>query len=183
MPKTAISSRPRLPTRTPPSPAALRKVQLLVFDFDGVMTDNRVLVMQDGTEGVMCNRSDGLGVGMLRDSGMPMLVMSKERNPVVEARCRKLNVPFMQGVDDKPLALGGVLRERGLLASHVAYVGNDLNDVACMRMVGISIAVADAWPAAMRAARYVTGRRGGHGAVREVCDWFLAARKKAEKRS
>lgn len=162
-------------SRTPPA-SLLRRIGLVVFDFDGVMTDNRVLVMQDGTEGVMCNRSDGLGIGMLRDAGVAMLVLSKEENPVVSARCRKLKLECIQGIDDKPAALAKVLTARGLTHDQVAYVGNDLNDVACMKSVGLPIAVADAWPAAAKASKFKTTRRGGHGAVREVCDWFLAAR-------
>lgn len=162
-------------SRTPPA-SLLRRIGLVVFDFDGVMTDNRVLVMQDGIEGVLCNRSDGLGIGMLRDAGVPMLVLSKEQNPVVTARCRKLKLECIQGIDDKPAALAKILAARGLTHDQVAYVGNDLNDVDCMRSVGLPIAVADAWPVAAKAAKFRTTRNGGHGAVREVCDWFLAAR-------
>lgn len=159
-----------------PPISVLKRVALVVFDFDGVMTDNRVLVMQDGSEGVMCNRSDGLGVGMLHASGVPMLVLSKEQNPVVSARCRKLKVECLQGIDDKIGTLTRIAAERGIEIRNIAYVGNDLNDVECMRAVGVPIAVADAWPVAMRVARYVTSRLGGHGAVREVCDWILSAR-------
>ncbi len=151
------------------------RVKLVVFDFDGVMSDNSVLVMQDGTEGVLCNRSDGLGVGMLRDAGVAMLVLSKEQNPVVAARCRKLGLECVQGIDDKASELGRLLRERGISAAEVAYVGNDVNDVGCMGMVGLPIAVADAYPEAVRAARLVTTRPGGRGAVREVCEWLIGA--------
>jgi len=162
-----------------PAPAAIRdlisSIRLLVFDFDGVMTDNRVLVMEDGREGVFCNRSDGLGITMLRDAGMAMLVLSKEQNPVVTARCRKLKLECLQGIDDKPTALLALLAERGLTVAEVAYVGNDLNDVGCMKLVALPIAVADAYPAALEAAEAVTTRAGGHGAVREVCEWFLSS--------
>src|SRR5262245_59877827 len=161
-----------------PTPDTLRAVSLLVFDFDGVMTDNRVLVMQDGTEGVFCNRSDGLGIGMLRDAGLSMLVLSKEANPVVAARCRKLKLDCRQGIDDKLAELKAIIKDRGLTADHVAYVGNDLNDLPCMSHVGLPLAVADAYPAVKSAARAVTTAAGGHGAVREICDWFLAARTK-----
>ncbi|MBX3383070.1 MAG: HAD hydrolase family protein [Phycisphaeraceae bacterium] len=160
-----------------PSPARLRSLRLLVFDFDGVMTDNRVLVMQDGTEGVFCNRSDGLGLGMLAAApGAPrLLVLSKEQNPVVSARCRKLKLECMQGIDDKPAALCAYLASHNLTPAQAAYVGNDANDVGCMKLVGLAIAVADAWPPARAVAHVHTTRPGGHGAVREVCDWFLDA--------
>ncbi len=175
MKKSRVAKRPV----TKPTAAlrrALAALRLVVFDFDGVMTDNRVLVMQDGTEGVLCNRSDGLGVGMLREAGVPMLILSKEENPVVSARARKLKLECLQGIDDKLTTLTGLLRERGIGPGEVAYVGNDINDLACMGYVGVPIAVADAYPPVLRVARLVTTRPGGHGAVREVCDWILAAR-------
>jgi len=162
--------------------AQIRKTRLLVFDFDGVMSDNRVLVMQDGTEGAMCNRSDGLGIGNLRDAAakggwdLGMMVLSKEQNPVVGARCAKLKLECKQGIDDKLAELNRVLSERGLTLDQAAYVGNDINDVACMRAVGLAIAVADAYPPVLAVARIVTTKAGGHGAVREVCDWFATAR-------
>ncbi len=156
--------------------AKLRDVALLVFDFDGVWTTNQVLVMQDGSEGVLANRSDGLGIGMLRESGLEMMVLSAEVNPVVTARCNKVKMPCVQGEKDKAAALRRILADKKLDAARVAYVGNDVNDVPCMNMVGVPIAVADSWPTVLPHARLVTQRIGGHGAVREVCEWFLAAR-------
>jgi YrbI family 3-deoxy-D-manno-octulosonate 8-phosphate phosphatase len=156
--------------------ARLQDVALLVFDFDGVWTTNQVLVMQDGTEGVLANRSDGLGIGMLRESGLDMMVLSAEVNPVVTARCNKVKMLCVQGEKDKAAALRRILAEKKIDASRVAYVGNDVNDVPCMNMVGVPIAVADSWPTVLPHAKLVTQRIGGHGAVREVCEWFLAAR-------
>lgn len=154
----------------------LASVRFVVFDFDGVWTDNRVMVMQDGTEGVLCDRSDGLGLEMLRESGMGMLVLSKERNPVVAARCAKLKIECVQGIDDKLSALTSICLDRGIPLEATAYVGNDVNDVACMRAVGVPVAVADAYPQAIAAAVLVTNRPGGRGAVREVCQWILQAK-------
>ena len=154
----------------------LARVELLVFDFDGVMTDNSVIVLEDGREAAVCNRSDGLGIGMLRSAGLPMLVLSKERNPVVSARCKKLGLECRLGIDDKAAVLSAILDERGITPARAAYVGNDVNDLACLALVGAPIAVADAYPPVLRAARLVTNREGGRGAVREVCDWFLDAR-------
>lgn len=151
-------------------------ISLLVFDFDGVFTTNQVLVLQDGTEGVLCNRSDGLGIGMLKKAGMSMLVLSAEVNPVVAARCRKLNLDCVQGEADKLGALKRILKERNLDPKAVAYVGNDVNDVPCMQHVGYPISVADSWPSVHAHAKRTTTRPGGHGAVREVCEWFLDAK-------
>jgi YrbI family 3-deoxy-D-manno-octulosonate 8-phosphate phosphatase len=157
--------------------SVLATIALVVFDFDGVMTDNRVLVMQDGTEGAFCNRSDGLGIGMLAAAGMPMMVMSKEKNPVVGARCRKLGIECHQGIDDKLTTLRTIAGERGIAFGQIAYVGNDINDLAVMREVGVPIAVADAYTPVLAAAKFITIRNGGYGAVREVCDAILAARR------
>jgi YrbI family 3-deoxy-D-manno-octulosonate 8-phosphate phosphatase len=157
----------------------LAPVRFLVFDFDGVMTDNTVIVLEDGREAAVCNRSDGLGIGMLREAGITMLVLSKEKNPVVSARCRKLKLECRQGIDDKRTVLAGILRERGLTPAQAAYVGNDLNDLEPMSLVGVPIAVADAYPPVLAAAKLITTRHGGRGAVREVCDWFIEARSDA----
>ena len=157
--------------------AHVESVAFVVFDFDGVMTDNRVLVAEDGRESVFCSRADGLGVQMLSRAGVGCLILSTETNPVVSARAAKLGVECVQGLGDaKGEALRGILRDRGLDPATVAYVGNDVNDIECLRQVGVPVCVADAWPAVRRAARFVTGRRGGDGAVREVCDLVLEAR-------
>jgi YrbI family 3-deoxy-D-manno-octulosonate 8-phosphate phosphatase len=142
-------------------------------DFDGVHTDDRVLVDQHAVEAVRVSRGDGLGVSLLRQAGVPFVIVSKERNPVVAARATKLGVDVLQGVDDKACALAAWLDGRGLDARQVAYVGNDVNDLPVMASVGWPIAVADAHPEVLRAARLVLTRAGGRGAVREVCDLVL----------
>lgn len=154
--------------------ALLRSVRLLVLDFDGVMTDNRVLVMEDGREAVLCSRGDGMGLEMLRKAGLPVMVISKEVNPVVGARCRKLKLRCEQGIEDKLGVLTSVVDELELSLSQVAYIGNDVNDLACMTAVGVPISPADGHPDALRAARIVTDLPGGMGAVREICDLLLA---------
>ncbi|MDP3183746.1 MAG: HAD hydrolase family protein, partial [Anaerolineales bacterium] len=156
-----------------PRRAMPEKVQLLVLDFDGVLTDNRVWVDQDGREMVAANRSDSLGINMLRQAGVETVIISKETNPVVAARCRKLNVPYIQGEDDKASALKKMLVERKIDASHVVYLGNDINDLPCFPLVGWAVAVADALPEVARQADYVLTRPGGRGAVRELCDLIL----------
>ena len=152
-----------------PWPAELR---LVVFDFDGVMTDGRVIVHQNG-ESVVCSRRDGLGVEALRRAGVPALVLSKETNPVVTARADKLRIPCVQGIDDKAAFLRRYLDEHGIPAPFVAYVGDDVNDIECLRMVGLPVAVQDAHPTARREAALVLNARGGLGAVREFCDLVL----------
>ena len=113
---------------------------MLVFDFDGVMTDNRVLVFEDGREAVLCSRGDGMGLDLLKKSGLPLAVISKEVNPVVSARCRKLKIPCEQGIDDKLGVLARITAEQGLTLADVAFMGNDVNDLACMTAAGVAIA-------------------------------------------
>ncbi|MFO1129500.1 MAG: HAD hydrolase family protein [Rhodospirillales bacterium] len=159
--------------------ARLKGVRLVCFDFDGVMTDNRVLVLEDGTEGVLCNRSDGLGLERMMAAGVSSAVISKERNPVVAARCRKLRIPCQQGIDDKLKVLRDLAADQGFTLADVAYMGNDLNDLECMRAVGVAVAPADAYAEVLAVAHLVTRKAGGFGAVRELCDLILVARTKA----
>lgn len=151
------------------------KVSLLVMDFDGVMTDDRVWVDADGKEMVAANRGDGLGLERLRQlTDIQVMVISKETNPVVSARCNKLNIPLIQGVDDKPEILASVLKKHQVPAKEVVYAGNDLNDVDCFPLAGFSVVPANALPGIKRQADMVLRKEGGFGAVRELCDWLIA---------
>jgi YrbI family 3-deoxy-D-manno-octulosonate 8-phosphate phosphatase len=151
-------------------------VDLIVFDFDGVMTDNHVYLFEDGREAVRCTRADGMGCDLLRAASMEMIILSTEENPVVTARARKIKVPVHQGVKDKAAALSALLAERGIDPARVLYVGNDLNDMGALELVGWPVAPADAHPDVLAVARKVTEARGGDGVVREIADWFREAR-------
>jgi len=155
------------------------RVRFLVLDFDGVLTDNSVIVGADGSESVVCSRADGMGFALLREAELDVdvFVLSKESNPVVGVRCLKLGVPYQQGVNDKVAALTELIVERGLTPADVAYVGNDVNDLGCLELVGLPIVVADAHHDVLAAAAWITTARGGRGAVREVCDRLLAVRR------
>ncbi len=155
----------------------LREIRLMVFDFDGVFTDNRVLVGEDGSEYVFCNRADGLGLANLRQNGIDCIVLSTETNPVVARRCEKLKLECFQGCADKGKVLEGILRRKKIDSARVGYVGNDINDLDCMKNVGVAICVADAAPEIRALAHWITSRRGGEGAVREICDLVIRAGK------
>jgi YrbI family 3-deoxy-D-manno-octulosonate 8-phosphate phosphatase len=150
------------------------KVELLVLDFDGVMTDNRVWVNEQGVETAAANRSDGLGLIYLRQKGVKVVVISTEKNPVVAARCRKLEVPVIQGVWEKAVVLQKYMEDNGINPAHTVYVGNDINDLPCFPLVACAAAPADAMPEVARAADIVLANRGGYGAVREMCDRIMA---------
>ncbi|MFD8967057.1 MULTISPECIES: acylneuraminate cytidylyltransferase [unclassified Streptomyces] len=148
-------------------------VDAVVLDFDGTQTDDKVMIDSDGRETVTVHRGDGLGIAALRRSGLELLILSTEQNPVVAARARKLQVPVLHGIDRKDLALKQWCDEHGITPERVLYVGNDVNDLPCFGLVGWPVAVASAHDAVRAAARAVTTTPGGEGAIREIAAWLL----------
>ena len=167
--RTSIPAGPA-PAKPEPLP---QPVGALILDFDGVFTDNRVLVMQDGREAVWCSRADGWGIARLKQAGVPILILSTETNPVVQARADKLGLPCLQGQRVKWDALAPWLADQGIDPGHVVYVGNDVNDLDCMQHVGCAVAVADSAPEVLQAADLILAQCGGNGAIREICDRIL----------
>ena len=151
-------------------------VDALVTDFDGVHTDDTVMVDQLGRESVRVSRSDGHGIARLRAAGIPVLILSAEENPVVGRRAEKLGVECAQGVAAKDEVLRDWAATRGIRLDRIAYLGNDRGDLPALELVGWPVAVPDAAPEALAAARHVLVQPGGHGAVRELADLILAAR-------
>ncbi|MFJ3649927.1 cytidylyltransferase domain-containing protein [Streptomyces murinus] len=148
-------------------------IDAVVLDFDGTQTDDRVLIDSEGRELVSVHRGDGLGIAALRRSGLRMLILSTEQNPVVAARARKLKLPVLHGIDRKDLALKQWCEEQGIAPERVLYVGNDVNDLPCFTLVGWPVAVASAHDVVRGAARAVTSLPGGDGAIREIASWIL----------
>ncbi|MCR6629408.1 MAG: haloacid dehalogenase [Magnetospirillum sp.] len=154
----------------------IRRLRLMVFDFDGVFTDNAVIVFEDGREAVRCSRLDGFGLRRLEQVGVEPLILSTEKNQVVQARARKLKIKARNGLDDKLEALREEVAARGITFDQVGYVGNDINDATCLKAVGLPIVVADSHPEVLPLGRYRTTWLGGNGAVREICDLVHAVR-------
>ncbi len=151
------------------------KSRLLVMDFDGVMTDDRVWVDQNGVEMIAANRADGLGLERLRKlTDIRLLVISKEANPVVAARCKKLGIPLMQGVDEKAEALADYLSREKIPPEEAIYIGNDINDLACFPLVGWAAAPQNASALVKRQADMILQQAGGFGAVREICEILIS---------
>jgi N-acylneuraminate cytidylyltransferase len=146
---------------------------LLVLDFDGVFTDNSVYVGEDGKEWVRCSRGDGMGITLLRKAGFPVLVLSTETNPVVQARCKKLKIECIHGCEDKTAVFRQLLDRMQIDPKNTIFVGNDINDVGCLELAGCGVVVADAHPTALAVADAVLTMAGGHGALREICDLVL----------
>ncbi|MGM1075972.1 cytidylyltransferase domain-containing protein [Streptomyces sp. H28] len=164
---------PLLDAGEPGALPAAADLDAVVLDFDGTQTDDRVLIDSQGQEFVAVHRGDGLGIAALRRSGLRLLILSTEQNPVVAARARKLKVPVLHGVDRKDLALKQWCEEQGIAPERVLYVGNDVNDLSCLALVGWPVAVASAHDAVRGAARAVTTLPGGDGAIREIAGWIL----------
>lgn len=150
------------------------RIKAVITDFDGVHTDDRVTLDQDGRELVTCSRRDGLGLELLRKRDVKLMILSKEANPVVRARAAKLKMPVMNQVEDKYSVLETWRQEHGLEWQDMAYIGNDVNDVDCMRACGLSFAPADAHLTALEVADRVLNANGGMGAVREMCDYLIS---------
>ncbi|KQM14297.1 acylneuraminate cytidylyltransferase [Plantibacter sp. Leaf171] len=151
-------------------------VDAVVTDFDGVHTDDRASIDADGVERVSVHRGDGLGVRLLREAGLPFLILSTERVPIVAARAAKLGVDVVYGSADKASALRDWAETNAVPLERIAYLGNDVNDIPALEIVGWPVVVSDAHPAARAVSRLVLERRGGDGAVRELADLVLAAR-------
>lgn len=153
-----------------------KNIRLIVYDFDGVMTDNRVMVSSDGVESVFCNRSDGLAVNEMRKIGIQQCIISTEANPVVKKRAEKLGIPYVQGVANKKSILINYLHENSIAQEEVAYIGNDVNDLEAMQFVGLKIAPKDAVPEVLELADIITENKGGYGVVYEVYKKFILNR-------
>jgi len=142
-------------------------IDLIVYDFDGVMTDNRVLTLQDGTEAVFANRSDGFAVRRMNEMGIKQVIISTETNPVIKARAEKIGIPCLQGIGNKLTILKKYISENNIDKGKVVFIGNEINDVEAMSYVGLPVAPADAYPEVKDMAMIVLKARGGKGVVRE----------------
>jgi 3-deoxy-D-manno-octulosonate 8-phosphate phosphatase (KDO 8-P phosphatase) len=150
---------------------------LIVFDFDGVLTDNRVIVSEDGTESVICNRADGLAFDMFRKANIPCIILSTETSKVVAARAEKLKIPVVQKSKDKVKSLKAICLERSISLSDVWYVGNDLNDLEVMKIVGTTFCPSDSHPLIKEISQHELSKKGGLGVAREIMEKFLELHK------
>ena len=159
-----------------PTRETLAGITAIVFDFDGVFTDNKVVVAQNGDEFVVCDRGDGMGITLLQKIGIHMMILSKEKNPVVSARGSKLGLEVIQGCDDKLPTLRSWLERKHLDAKSCAYIGNDINDKECLLSVGLAVIPHDAHRSVRKIGAWRLKASGGRGAIRELADGILEAR-------
>ena len=147
-----------------------KEIKLLVLDFDGVLTNNHVWITEEGIESVRCNRSDGIGLSRVRSLGIQIYIVSTEKNKVVSARANKLKTPVIQGVDDKKKAIIMLSQDLNIPLKNIAFLGNDINDIPAFEVVGMPIGVADSFEEINTKIIHKTQKKGGEGAVREICD-------------
>ena len=156
--------------------ARARKLKLMAFDVDGVMTDGSLYFSDDGIEMKAFNSQDGAGLKMLLDAGIAVAIITGRKSRCVELRAENLGIKHLyQGVHDKAACLQGLLDELGIAADEAGYMGDDVMDLPVMNACGFSAAPADGHGVVLRHARLITRRNGGRAAVREVCDFILDA--------
>ena len=154
-----------------------KKIELVIFDVDGVLTDGSLFIGDDGQEYKAFNSKDGHGIRMLQECGIRAAILTGRQSEVVRHRTRDLGIELvMQGHRDKRPAFDALLKETGLTPEVIAYVGDDVVDLPVMKQVGLAIAVADAHPMVLEHADWVTRAAGGRGAARDVCEFLLRAR-------
>lgn len=154
------------------------KIKFIAFDFDGVFTDNKVHVQENGVEFVTCNRSDGLGLQKIWSLGIKTCIVSTESNPVVSARSKKLKIECFQNIHNKKQCIEEICQTYGIHSSELAFVGNDINDIPAFQIAGLRIGVSDCHSDIIPFIDCLTEKPGGRGAVREICDYFAKLKAK-----
>jgi 3-deoxy-D-manno-octulosonate 8-phosphate phosphatase (KDO 8-P phosphatase) len=152
------------------------RIKLVLMDCDGVLTDGRLWLTEDGGEQKSFNTHDGLGLALLHRAGLSSGIISGRSSRAVERRAQELGIEYVrQGDANKIEAFQGILKQAGVNENEVAFIGDDLPDIPVMRLSELAVAVADATEETRLAAHYVTVANGGHGAVREVIEMILKA--------
>jgi 3-deoxy-D-manno-octulosonate 8-phosphate phosphatase (KDO 8-P phosphatase) len=168
--------------KTPENEKRLKNIRALFFDVDGVLTDGSIIYGNSSEDIKIFNVKDGLGIRLLMGEGIKVGIVTGRRSGALVHRCNNLGINLLfDGVKNKAALVEPIAEATGVPAEQTAFVGDDLPDIALMRMVGLSIAVADAESAVINAAQAVTLSKGGHGVAREICETILTARGDWEK--
>ena len=146
----------------------LHEIELIIYDFDGVMTDNTVIIDENGKESVRVNRGDGLAISYFRKAGIKQLILSTEKNKVVQKRAEKLQIEYFNNIEDKKQFLLDFVKGHNVFLNKVLYLGNDINDLEPMRIVGIPVCPNDAFPVIKAISKIILEKDGGHGVIRNL---------------
>jgi len=149
------------------------KIKAVFFDFDGVFTDNKVYLTQEGLELVSCSRYDGYGLKFLQSKSITLAVISSEQVSIASLRCKKLGIPCFQPIEDKLSFAIDYLNSFGLTLGQLCYMGNDINDLALLQACALPVIPSDSHISLLAKDFYITKSGGGHGCVRELADHFL----------
>ena len=162
----------------------IRNIKLIVLDVDGTLTDGGVYIDSNGVETKKFNIKDGGGIALAIRAGYEFMILTGRRSYCVERRAQELKVKYLfQGVENKIEVLDSFMREHSLLPENVAYMGDDFNDLDCMKLVGFVACPADAMQCVKDSANFVAEHNGGFGAVREFCECILKQQRKSTSRS
>jgi 3-deoxy-D-manno-octulosonate 8-phosphate phosphatase (KDO 8-P phosphatase) len=164
--------------------AKAQQIKLLVCDVDGVFSDGRIYLGNDGEELKAFHTKDGFGIKALGANGVDVAIITGRNSAIVANRMKALNVAhIIQGQEDKLPALMSLIEQLNITIEEVAYIGDDVPDLPCIETVGLGISVSDGHPLVLRAANYITFTRGGFGAVRETCDLIMQSQNNLDNAS
>ncbi len=169
----------RTTTKRKPTKARFNKLKLIIFDFDGVFTDNFIYIADDNSELKKFFVPDGVGIWLLHQAELDVAIVTGNNTKTTAARAKRLQIKHVyQNIRDKTEVYEELKHKFGLTDAECLYMGDDLTDLRCMKRAGISVATADAHPEIKKVAHWITKHRGGHGAIREVAEAILVARGK-----
>lgn len=151
----------------------IKKIDLIVYDFDGVMTDNSLLMDQDGKEYVRVSRADGLAVSEIKKMFLKQIILSTEKNPIVKKRAEKLGIDCLQGINNKKKTLSTFAERQNINLEKTIYVGNDINDLEAMLLVGTKVCPSDSHHEILNISDFVLNKKGGQGVIREILDMLI----------
>jgi 3-deoxy-D-manno-octulosonate 8-phosphate phosphatase (KDO 8-P phosphatase) len=152
---------------------SLDNIDVFVFDFDGVLTNNLVLIDENGKESVSCSRGDGLAFNVLKKIKKAVYILSTEENTVVSSRAKKLQIPVIQGVKNKVSGIQKIVKKENCKLERILYIGNDLNDYQVMSMCGFTACPGDSHDQIKQISDFVLKTRGGCGVARELLEDIL----------
>ena len=144
-----------------------------MYDFDGVMTDNSLLMDQDGKEYVRVSRADGLAVSEIKKMFLKQIILSTEKNPIVQKRAEKLGIDCLQGINNKKKTLSTFAERQNINLEKTIYVGNDINDLEAMLLVGTKVCPSDSHQEILNVSDIVLNKKGGQGVIRELLDMLI----------
>tara|TARA_B100001093_G_C26715926_1_gene965642 strand:+ start:572 stop:1057 length:486 start_codon:yes stop_codon:yes gene_type:complete len=149
-------------------------IKLVIFDFDGVFTDNKVIVDQNGNESVICSRYDGYGIEKLRNHSIYQYVISSEVKPIANERCKKLGIDCINNVKSKVIEAEKIIQQLSIKFENVCFIGNDINDIDLLDIVGFPVKTYDSHPKLNDRGYFSTKVKGGYGCVRELSDFLTS---------